>query len=186
MNADMIRRLHAALPKIRQWIDEFVSDHAPQARAVSTLGFERLSACYPRSLLDHAKVVTLPRVPFPPVSRFGLPEFAPYEQRPFDGITFLDTFFLQQGRASESLYFHEMVHIVQSARLGADNFLLSYGVGLAQFGYEESPLEQMAYSLQARFDNGTLPAYLPSIIEKETDAIWRQVVPALQAVHGAP
>ena len=185
MPDDIIHRLHAALPGIRQWIDEFLNDHAERTRAVSTLGFTRLSTCFPQELLERAKVVTVTRVPFPPVDRFRLPELAPVQQMSFSGITFKDTFFLQQGQASESLHFHELVHVVQWERLGVDNFLLAYGVGLVQFGYQKSPLEQLAYSLQRSFDNGRPPQDLVSVIETRTDAIWTQVAPALQAVGGA-
>ena len=185
MNADMIRRFKAALPMVREWIDQFMQDHALQARTVRSLGFTGLSACYPQDLLERAKVVTVSRVPFPPVSRFGLPEFASHELMQFAGITFMDTFFLQQGQTSESLHFHELVHVVQWSRLGADNFLLAYGAGLAQFGYESSPLEQMAYSLQARFDDGTLPPNLATVIEEQTDAVWRQVLPVFEGTGGA-
>ena len=181
MPDDIIRRFHAALPGIRQWIDEFLNDHADRARAVSTLGFTRLPTCFPQDLLERAKVVTVPRVPFPPVDRFGLPEFGAVQQMSFSGITFKDTFFLQQGQASESMHFHELVHVVQWERLGVDNFLLAYGVGLVQFGYQKSPLEQLAYSLQESFDNGMPPQDLVSVIETRTDAIWTQVAPALQA-----
>ena len=103
----------------------------------------------------------------------------------FAGITFKDTFFVQQGHVSESLHFHEMVHIVQWARLGVDNFLLAYGVGLLQFGYERSPLEQMAYTLQASFDNGSPPEGLVGVIETRTDAIWSQVASVVEAVGDA-
>jgi hypothetical protein len=164
---------------VREWIDRFMADHASQARAISTLGFERLSGFFPQDLMERTKVVTVPRVPFPPVSRFGLPEFASHERQAFAGITFLDTFFLQRGQSSVSLHFHEMVHIVQWARLGPDNFLLAYGVGLAMFGYEKSPLERMAYDLQSRFDAGAPPQPMVALIEERTDDIWKQVAPVL-------
>lgn len=185
MPDDIIHRFHAALPGIRQWIEEFMNDHAEQARAVNTLDFTRLSTCFPQELLERAKVVTVPRVPFPPVDRFGLPELASVQQMSFAGITFKDTFFLQQGQASESLHFHELVHVVQWEKLGVDNFLLAYGVGLVQFGYEQSPLEKLAYSLQESFDNGRPPQDLVGVIETRTDAIWTQIAPALQAGGGA-
>ncbi len=118
-------------------------------------------------------------VPFPPVERFGLPEFAPMQQMTFAGITFKDTFFLQEGQSSESLHFHELVHVVQWARLGVDSFLLAYGVGLIEFGYEQSPLEQMAYAFQRDFERGTPPQELVHIIEERTDAIWNQVAPVV-------
>ena len=184
MQNDIIRRFHTALPRVRQWIEQLLDAHADRARAVSTLGFTRLLACLPRDLLERAKVVTVERVPFPPVDQFGLPELTLMQQMSFDGITFRDTFFLRQGRTSEELHFHELVHVVQWARLGVDNFLLAYGLGLLQFGYEHSPLEQMAYTLQRNFELGTLPRELVRVIEEGTDAIWNQAAPVVQARHG--
>ena len=133
---DIFRRFHAALPRIRQWIDEFLDGHADRAHAVSSLGFRGLATCFPHEILERAKVVSVERVPFPPVDKFGLPELVSMQQKSFVGITFKDTFFLQQGHTSEGLHFHEMVHVVQWARLGIDNFLLAYGFGLLRFGYE--------------------------------------------------
>ncbi len=180
MHDDVIQRFHAALPSIRQWIDELLNGHAQRGRSVATLGFERLSNCFPTGLLERAKMVAVPRVPFPPVDRFGLPEIAPVQQVSFAGITFKDTYFLQHGQTSESLHFHELVHVVQWATLGVDNFLLAYGIGLVQFGYEQSPLEQMAYSLQQSFDSGNLPGDLVGVIEARTHAIWTEIAPVLQ------
>jgi hypothetical protein len=97
------------------------------------------------------------------------------------GITFKDTFFLQQDKSSESLHFHELVHIVQWARLGVDNFLLAYGLGfILGGGYEQIPLEHMAYTLQRSFENGTLPQRLMRHIEEQTDAIWKKAAPIVQ------
>ena len=87
---------------------------------------------------------------------------------------------MQQGQSSESLHFHELVHIVQWARLGVDNFLLAYGLGFILGGYEQSPLEQMAYTLQRSFENGTLPQHLVRHIEEQTDAIWQAAAPIVQ------
>jgi hypothetical protein len=105
------------------------------------------------------------------------------QQMSFDGITFKDTFFLQQGHESEQLHFHELVHVVQWARLGVDNFLLAYGLGLLSSGYAQSPLEQMAYTLQHRFELGTPPKDLVRVIEQGTDAIWNQAAPIVQGRH---
>ena len=101
------------------------------------------------------------------------------EQMPIAGITYKDTFFVHERCKTESLFFHELVHVVQWERLGVDNFLLVYGVGLIQFGYEDSPFEQMAYSLQRSFDQGNVPENLVGFIHQETDAIWRQVAPVV-------
>jgi hypothetical protein len=184
MQGEIIRRFRIALPQVRGWIDQFLAAHAGRARAVSTLGLTQLAACFPQELLERAKVVSVECVPFPPVDQFGLPELAPMQQMSFDGITFKDTFFLQQGRASEALHFHELVHVAQWSRLGVDNFLLAYGLGLFSFGYVQSPLEQMAYRLQRDFQLGTLPQGLVRVIEQATDAIWNQVAPIVQGPYG--
>jgi len=44
-----------------------------------------------------------------------------------------------------------------------------------QFGYEDSPLEKMAYSLQLDFDKGVLSANTVKIIQQQTDAVWEKV-----------
>jgi hypothetical protein len=182
MPDDIIRRFHAALPQVGAWIDQYIQMHAADARQVSTLGFKRLSLCYPKDLLERAKVVSVDRVPYPPVESFGLPEFASMQQMAFAGITFKDTFFIQRGRESdELLHFHELVHVVQWKRLGVDRFLLAYGLGLHRFGYEQSPLEAMAYGLQNGFESGTLSADLVQTIEHATDAVWSQAAQFVQA-----
>lgn len=184
MQDDIIRRFYITLPRVRQWIDKLLDAHTDRSCSVSTLGFARLSANLPQELLERAKIVTVERVPFPPVDQFGLPELRLMQQMSFDGITFRDTLFLRQGRVSEELCFHELVHVIQWARLGVDKFLLAYGLGLLQFGYERSPLEQMAYMLQRNFELGSLPRELVSVIEKGTDAIWNQAAPVVQAERG--
>jgi hypothetical protein len=183
MQYDIIHRFHTALPKVRQWIDQLLDEYADRTLTLSTLGFKRLSVCFSQELLKRAKAVSVERVLFPPVDQFGLPELAGMQQMSFDGITFRDTFFLRQGRPSENLYFHELVHVVQWARLGVDNFLLAYGLGLLQFGYHHSPLEQISYALQRDFELGTLPRELERVIEERTDTIWNQVAPVVQAGH---
>lgn len=180
MQADVIRRFHTALPGVRGWIDQFLDAHAASARAVSTLGFTRLAASFPQELLERARVVTVEHVPFPPVEKFGLPELASMQQMSFDGITFKDTFFLRHGHATEGLHFHELVHVVQWARLGVDNFLLAYGLGLVMFGYEQSPLERMAYELQHGFELRATPQNLVDLVERGTDAIWNQAAPIVR------
>jgi hypothetical protein len=120
-------------------------------------------------------VVFVDNVEFPPLERFGLPEFAAQQQLPFDGITFDDTYFLRKGAERESLHFHQLVHVVQWQHLGFDKFLFAYGVGLAQFGYEASPLEKMAYDLQSEFENRIYRQHLIENVQKHPDEIWGEV-----------
>ena len=173
MSADVIARFHRALPEVRRWIDQCLESHA--TRACKLDPSPALAQAYPPEVLARARVVLVDRTPFPPVSRFGLPEFAAHEGREFDGITFKDTFFVLADRLTPRLQFHELVHVVQWARLGVDKFLLSYGLGLLQYGYEGSPLERMAYELEEQFARGEQPTQLVRFIEEGSDAIWSQV-----------
>jgi hypothetical protein len=52
---------------------------------------------------------------------------------------------------------------------------MAYALGLAQFGYEDSLLEKMAYELQGDFERGRVRSPLVPHIEAATDAIWKEV-----------
>lgn len=172
---EIIKKFYSVLPAVRQWVVELLEESRPEAVAVNSLGFSRLAQYFPGELLERARVVTVPRIPFPPLGKLGLPELGAIEDIPMNGITYTDMFFIRESHGTESLHFHELVHAVQWDRLGIDNFLMAYGIGLVQFGYEHSPLEQMAYRLQDSFDRGSVPPHLIESINKQTDSIWQEV-----------
>jgi hypothetical protein len=179
---DLIRKLHSILPMVRKWIENLLKEHSANATPVISLSFPRLNAMLPLELLARAKAVVVnTAVPFPPLSRMGLTEFSQMENMQLAGITYKDTFFISHSHQTESLHFHELVHVVQWDRLGVDNFLLAYAVGLMQYGYQDSPLEKMAYSLQARFDSGILSGDTVRLIQKQTDDIWDMVSTLISA-----
>lgn len=150
MTEDEFQKL---FPVLREWIDKTFSSHANEAKMVGDLNFPRLSKYFELSTLQAAKVVRLPRVPFPPLQQWGLGnKFSAFEQGDFDGITYLDTFFIKETKSKdEALHFHELVHIVQWRELGEKDFLFRYANGLEKHGYDDSPLENMAYSMQDQF-----------------------------------
>jgi hypothetical protein len=175
--SEIIRKFYSALPAVKNWIEDLLEEHHSGSTVVSTLGFQRLPQHFPDSLLEGTKVVTVSEVPFPPLSQLGLEELSAMEHMSLAGITYKDTFFVHEHQRTESLHFHELVHVVQWERLGVDNFLLTYGVGLVQCGYERSPLEEMAYNLQRSFDQSVVPGDLVEFIRQKTDAIWQQTAP---------
>jgi hypothetical protein len=82
----------------------------------------------------------------------GLSRFAEFERGDYDGITYLDTFFVKRRSATaERVHFHELIHVIQWRILGPETFLATYAAGLETFGYRESPLEIMAYNAEAAF-----------------------------------
>ena len=86
----------------------------------------------------------------------GLTRFADFERSDFDGITYMDTFFVKSPHSrDENMHFHELVHVVQWQLLGPERFLFSYANGLECFGYRQSPLEAMAYDAEAAFAGST-------------------------------
>ena len=102
--------------------------------------------------MTSAKVVLVDQLPIPPLSSWGLTRFADFERGNFNGITYLNTFFIKRDELrNEAIYFHELIHVVQWRILGPEQFLRSYSEGLERFGYRASPLEVMAYDAEAAF-----------------------------------
>jgi len=130
-------------------MDALRADHVRESVAASALGLGRLFDHFPARMLDETHVVTISEIPYPPVSAFGLPEFE--RMASISAITFGDVYFVRPD-APEGVHFHELVHVVQWNALGRSDFLLTYAVGLMQHGYAESPLEAIAFDLQARFE----------------------------------
>jgi len=161
------------LPLITTWIDRTLAAHAIDAHAVASLGFRRLPTFYSANLLSRAKVVAVERVPVPPLTSFGLPEFGDFERGDYAGITFKDTYFVRADQVgNESLHFHELVHVVQWAHLGPEKFLLAYAAGLAANGYRNSPLEAMAYNLQAYFDQNGKAGDVESAVTNKLNELF--------------
>ena len=170
------QRLVEKLPLVEKWIDALLERHRASATSVASLPFAHLADFYRPDTLRAAHVVLVDRVPTPPLTALGLPQFAAFEHMQAEGITYRDTFFVTRGHAhEESLHFHELVHIVQWRLLGPTHFLLAYAAGLATpDGYSSNPLELIAYGLQEHFEKGASFRAEP-LIEQHL----RSAVPAL-------
>lgn len=152
------QEFEAVYPHVIGWIHQTLAAHAEQARAVASLGFRRLPLYFGQELLASAKVVHVEQVPTPPLSTLGLNQFAAFESGNYDGITYLDTFFVKHYRAAdERLHLHELIHVVQWRLLGPEKFLAAYAAGLEAFGYRNSPLEVMAYTADETFSRSAQP-----------------------------
>jgi hypothetical protein len=144
-------------PLLIGWIESALQEAAPLARPVNECGFSRLSSYYSKETLRSTKVAVVDRLPLPPLTQMGLSGFQGFERGDYGGITYLDTFFVRRSDRTESLYFHELVHVIQWRLLGPEKFLAAYAAGLEQFGYFNSPLEAMAYQAQATFESSSVP-----------------------------
>jgi hypothetical protein len=114
--------------------------------------FVRLPLYFDPGLLETAKFIAIDRLPMPPLSEMGLSRFAVFEQGDFNGITYLDRYFIKQTVVTEeAIHFHELIHVIQWRLLGPESFLAAYASGLDEFGYENSPFEKTAYDAEAAF-----------------------------------
>ena len=139
-------------PRVLGWIDSTLRAHAGDAQTIVSRGFPRLPLYFNADTLKTAKVVLVDQLPVPPLSSWGLTRFADFERGNFNGITYLNTFFIKPGDVrNETIHFHELIHVVQWRILGPERFLRLYADGLERFGYRDSPLEKMAYDAEAAF-----------------------------------
>ena len=166
------KEFRAAYPLIAGWIQNTLAQHATAAKPVASLGFSRLSQYYDAELLASSRAVVVAKVPIPPLSAMGLSRFSDFERMDAGGITYLNTYFVRADHArDESLHFHELVHVIQWRMLGSERFLRTYADGLERLGYRNSPLEEMAYSLQHRFERERQPFSVQAACEKLIEGI---------------
>jgi hypothetical protein len=143
-------------PPLLDWIRTTLTASAHVAQTVASRGFSRLPLYFTEKTLASTKVVLVDPLPMPPLSSMGLAHFADFEHGNFEGITYIDTFFLKPTQSqNENMHFHELVHVIQWRLLGPDRFLFSYANGLECFGYRQSPLEAMAYDAETAFASST-------------------------------
>ena len=180
---DVLRRVQEALPEMTRWIDRLHAQHAGQAVSAREAGPARLAGYFPRALLDSARVVTGEALPFPPVAQYDLPEFAGMAAPGMAGITFAHMYFLRNEDPAGGVHFHEMVHVVQWQTLGVAEFLSTYAVGLAQHGYEASPLESIAFWLEGQFSLGVAPLDVSDFVARHARAAREAAAQVFQRNH---
>jgi hypothetical protein len=170
-----LQQLQQNLPLVRAWINHTLAAHATQARSVASLGFTRLGSYYSTGLLTSATAIPVVSVPVPPLASMKLTGLDEFENLNAAGITYLSSFFVRLGyEHDESLHFHELVHVVQWQHLGPERFIMAYALGhLLTGGYRTNPLEEMAYTLQARFDRNEPAFDVAAVVRAELDRVVR-------------
>jgi hypothetical protein len=143
---------HTAYPKLQAWIQKTLAAYEKDALPTASMRFARLPLYFDHTSLEAARFIPIDRVPMPPLAAMGLDRFAAFEQGDFNGVTYLDRYFIKRPVVTkEALHFHELIHVVQWRLLGPEGFLTAYANGLDEFGYENSPLEKMAYDAEDSF-----------------------------------
>ena len=141
-----------AYPKVQAWIQKTLAAYEKDAQPIASMHFARLPLYFDYDLLKTAKFIPIDQVPMPPLSAMGLGRFEAFERGNSHGVTYIDRYFIKRTVVTEeALHFHELIHVIQWRLLGPEGFLRAYANGLDQFGYENSPLEKMAYDAEAAF-----------------------------------
>ena len=144
---------------MRAWLGKTLTDHAAAARPVTSCGFSRLPHYFSDKILASTNVILVDKLPIPPVaSEWGLTQFFEFERGDFNGVTYLNVFFLKRDQSrNEAIHFHELIHVMQWRILGPERFLsLTYTPMVWNAsGIELSPLEGMAYGAEAAFVSST-------------------------------
>lgn len=142
---------------LESWIDEVNKSHESAHRSCSILQ-EPFKGFYTPGFLNSSYFVVVDRLPkpdFPVIRQAGLADFIDMD---IDGITYKDTYYVLSHAVQElRLHFHELVHVLQWRELTAKNFIKRYIEEIQLVGYDNAPLEKMAYDLDGSFEKGETP-----------------------------
>jgi hypothetical protein len=140
-----------------KYIGQRCQTYRPGAAPLSVSQKTVMRPFFPENALNSARLVVLsgqrvndPRF-YGELVQMGfaladLPDFAHMA-----AVTFVDTV-VSHETFTDRLLFHELVHVVQYAKLGLPEFAAKYVKGFLRGGsYEAIPLEMNAYELDARF-----------------------------------
>jgi hypothetical protein len=139
------------IDKIEQWIHHVNSSYK-ERRQSCTVFEEHFKGFYSPEFLKTSFVVVaneIPKPDFPELREAGLGDFIDMD---VGGITYNDTYYVKRSVANElRLHFHELVHVIQWRKLTPQGFIERYIREIQDFGYDEAPLEKMAYALDGHY-----------------------------------
>ena len=126
------------LEQIENWIDATNLKYSSQKVSCDKFSNE-FYGFYSSEFLKNAYYVVVDQIPKPDFAglrEMGLGDFVDMDAA---GITYKNT------------YFHELVHVAQWLKLGPDAFIMRYISEIQHVGYNDAPLEKMAYALDTQF-----------------------------------
>ena len=139
------------LEQIEQWIDATNIKYKTQRISCEKFASE-FAGFYPVEFLKNAFYVVVDKIPkpdFPILREMGLGDFVDMDAA---GITYKNTYYLLPEVAKDlRVHFHELVHVAQWLKLGPDAFMMRYISEIQRVGYNDAPLEKMAYALDTQF-----------------------------------
>lgn len=155
------------LIKIEQWIDQVLSEHSGKAQACNVFS-KVFQGFYSSEALENCFFVIVDKIPKPDFPEIYEAGFGGFISMDVDGITYKNTYFIKRGYENDlALHFHELVHVQQWRYLGAQGFLQRYMQEYEEYGYDEMPLEMMAYSLESSFKEKGKPFDIHAYVQSQ-------------------
>lgn len=137
--------------KVEQWIDQTNIAYGDQRESCSRFA-DDFTGFYKTSFLQQSYFVVVDNIPRPNLPELQLLGLGPFITLPVAGITYKNTYYLlPESRDDLRLHFHELVHIAQWQHLGAMPFMKRYLYEIQNWGYDNAPLEKMAYAFDSHF-----------------------------------
>jgi len=157
----------AMISQLTNMVEDYITSsrkkYAPQAVPMTDAQRNAMQPFFPAAVLDSARLCVLhgTRVSNPSMYAMAkmmgirnLPDFADMA-----AITFVDVI-VSHEEFTDTLLFHELVHVVQYAQLGPKEFAARYVNGFIKGGsYEGIPLEKNAYALEGRFSKNATQVF---------------------------
>jgi len=173
-------KLYLILPTFIEWMNQLLETNRSNAVSVIEFGFKKIDVVFPPNLRKSAKIVIIKdNLPLPPFKQMGFHELSELEQLNTIGITYKDFIFVMEEHLTEFTCFHEMIHVVQWKQLGVTKFLMAYGMGIALYGYADSPFEQIAYDYQKKLESNALPMNFLEETRRKTENAWTNMNPLI-------
>lgn len=153
--------------KIEAWIDSINAKYQAQRQSCAIFS-RQFSGFYSEHFLADSYFVVLEKIPkpnFPELREAGLDDFINMD---VNGITYKNTYYVLPRCADVlRLHFHELVHVVQWNLLGAQGFINHYIHEIQNYGYNDAPLEQIAYGLDGYYLQGGKPLDVQSYVQRK-------------------
>ena len=144
---------------VEAYISSSREKYAPQAVPLTETQRAAMSPFFSSSVLDVARLCLLRGTRVPNPSMYSMAKMMGISNLPdFSGMaamTFVDVI-VSHEEVTDSLLFHELVHVAQYVQMDLKEFAASFVNGFIQGGsYEEIPLEKQAHALGSRFSQGS-------------------------------
>lgn len=157
------KKIVKMLTPIENWIDKTNYDFSDQRQ--SCIRFESdFQGFYSADFLRDAYFVIVDNIPIPDFPELREIDMGNFIDMQRNGITYKDTYYLKQH--DNDVHFHELVHVAQWKFLGARSFIERYILEIDEHGYDEAPLEIMAYYLEGKYTPNGKAFDIPQYVEK--------------------